>query len=117
MKSINSNYNEEFADLVKRILTFQSDIAGRSSLGSMAEVREIRVKANATGEDVQAIKIALQKHSVAAEMQARAIAARDAENSDLQQQNAGYKRQITELSNGEAQSVLNDALVTETLCM
>ena len=121
-KSINSNYNEEFADIVKRILMFKTDIADRSSLGSMAEVRDIRLKANATGEDVQAIKNALHEHSVAAEnqahsIQARAIAERDAENLDLQQQNADYKRQITELSNGEAHLIMTDTLVTEAMYM
>ena len=83
----------------------------------MAEVRDIRVKTNATGEDVQAIRNALQEHSVAAEIQARTIAERDAQNINLQQENADYLRQIAELSNGEAHSVRTDALVTEAMNM
>ena len=47
------NYVEEFADVVKQILILKSDIADRSSFGSMAEASDNRVKANATREDVQ----------------------------------------------------------------
>ena len=42
-----------FTDVAKRIHIFKSDIADRSSLGSMAEARDNRVKADATGNDVQ----------------------------------------------------------------
>ena len=90
----------------------KSDIANRSSLGSMAEVRDIRVK---TGEDVRAIRNALQERSVAAEIEARAIAERDAENFELRRENADYQRRIAELSNGEAYSVRTDALITEAM--
>ncbi|KAK0514347.1 hypothetical protein JMJ35_002964 [Cladonia borealis] len=59
IKSFNSNYTdnytEEFADVVKRILIFKSYIADRSSFGSMAEAKGNRVKADATGEDVEQI--------------------------------------------------------------
>ena len=117
IKSINSNYNEKFAEIVKTILMFKSDIADRSSLGSMAEVREMRVKANATGEDVQAIRNTLQERSAAAEIEARAIAERDAQNFELRQEIADYQRQIAELLDGEAFSVRTDALVTEAMYM
>ena len=57
VKSFNSNYTdnytEEFADVVKRILIFKSYIADRSSFGPMAEAKDNRIKADATGEDVQ----------------------------------------------------------------
>ena len=93
----------------------KSDIADRSSLGSMAEVRDIRFKTNATGEDVQAIRNALHEHSVAAEIQARAIAELDAHNLGLREENADYQRQIAELSDGETYLVTTDALVTEAM--
>ena len=72
----------------------------------MAESRDNCLKANAAGKDVQVLRNALHGHSVAAEIQARAIAERDAKNLDLQQQKADYKRQTTELSNGEARSII-----------
>ena len=57
IKSFNSNYTdnytEEFPDTVKQILIVKSDIADRSSFGSMAEATDNRVKADATREDVQ----------------------------------------------------------------
>ncbi len=96
---------------------FKSDIANRSSLGSMAEVRDIRVKAIATGEDVQAIRNALQEHSVTAEIQARAIAERDAQNFEVRQEHANYQKQIAELSDGKAHTVRTDAFVTEAMYM
>ncbi len=74
----------------------------------MAEVRDIRVKTNATWEDVQAIRNALQGHSVAAEIQART-------NLGLQQEITDYRRQIAELTDGEAHLVTTNALVTETI--
>ena len=74
----------------------------------MAESRDNCLKANAAGEDVQVIRNALHEHGVAVEIQARAIAERDAKNLDLQQQNADYKTQITELSNGKARPVTTD---------
>ena len=55
IKSTNSNYTEDFTELVKRIPIFKSDIADRSLFDSMAEMRDIRVEANATREDVQAL--------------------------------------------------------------
>ena len=55
IKSINSNYTEELAEVVKRVLTFKSDTVDRSSFDSMAEMRDIRVEANATREDVQGL--------------------------------------------------------------
>ena len=94
---------------------FKSDIADRSSLGSMAEVRDIRFKTNATGEDVQAIRNVLLEHSVAAEIQARAIAELDAHNLGLRQENSDYQRQIAELSDGEVHLVTTDVLVTEAI--
>ena len=93
----------------------KSEIGDRSSLGSMAEVRDIRVKANATGEDVQAIRNALNRHSVAAKIQARAIAELDAHNLGLRHENADYQRQIAEFSDGEAHFVTTDALITGTM--
>lgn len=46
----------------------------------MAEARDIRLKANATDEDVQAMRDALHEHSVTAEIQARTFAELDARN-------------------------------------
>ena len=80
----------------------------------MAEGRDIHLEANATGEDIQAMRNALHEHSVAAEIQARAIAELDARNLGLRQENANHQRQIAELSDGET-FVTTDALVTKAV--
>ena len=80
----------------------------------MAEARDIRLKANATDEDIQAMRNALHEHSVKAEIQARTTTELDARNLGLQQENADHQRRIAELSDGEA-FVTTDALVTKAV--
>ena len=101
-RSLNSNYNDKFESVVGTIITIKSNIADRSSLGSMAEIRDIHLKVQLTSEDVVAMRRVLQEHKIGAEGQARELAERDAQNFELRQEVATYQRQIVELSNGEA---------------
>ena len=80
----------------------------------MAEARDIRLRANATDEDIKAMRNVLHEHSVTAEIQARTIAELDARNLGLQQGNADHQRRIAELSDGEA-FVTTDALGTKAV--
>ena len=80
----------------------------------MAEARDIRLRANATDEDIQAMRNTLHEHTVTAEIQARTIAELDARNLGLPQENVNHQRQIAELSDGEA-FVITDALVTKAV--
>lgn len=74
VKSLNQNFYYKLKSIVNTILQLKSEVADRSSLGSMAEVREIHMTVQATDDDVQAISPVLQEHQIGPEGQARQIA-------------------------------------------
>ena len=111
VKSLNQNYYDKLESIVNTILQLKSEVADRSSLGSMAEVRDIHMTVQATDDDVQAIRQVLQEHQIGAEGQARQIAEQNAQNYELRQENAAYQRRITELSNGKPWDVASVVLL------
>lgn len=64
---MNSNYNDQFESIIGTILGIKSSITDKSSLGSMAEIREIHLKADLTSENVMAIKQLLQERQIGVE--------------------------------------------------